>query len=68
MKNLFASNVSESFNPLMENALDITGAEAVEVKWNTSYGKPVLHVNVNGVCVLRVCRINNLFVQEAQHA
>lgn len=40
---------------LAQAQLDITGAKDVEVSHNAD--KSVLWVNVNGVCVLRICRI-----------
>lgn len=43
---------------LTEAHVDITGAKAVEVI--TNYDRKVVHVNVNGVCVLRICRIEHL--------
>lgn len=48
----------ETWAKLTNCAVDITGAKAVDVVTNAE--KTVVHVNVNGVCVLRVCRIENL--------
>jgi hypothetical protein len=50
---------------LQEVFTDITGAHEVEV--TTGIGpnkKPILWVNVNGVCVLRICQIENLSLPE----
>lgn len=47
-----------TLNALAEAHLDITGAAHVEVV--TKADKSVLWINVNGVCVLRVCRIQLL--------
>jgi hypothetical protein len=54
------------WSKLVEAHTDITGAAVVEVKSSPSQPGtlPVLWVNVNGVCVLRICRIEQLFVQE----
>lgn len=43
---------------LLDAALDITGAKQVQVQ--VSRDGTVLWVNVNGVCALRVCRIERL--------
>lgn len=50
------------FHNLLDAQLDITGAEGVEVI--VDYNRMVVHVNVNGLCVLRICQIerNNLEV------
>lgn len=59
MKSIKASVADEAtFKELLDAHVDITGAVVVEVKINRS--TKVVHVNVNGVCVLRVCRICNL--------
>ena len=60
MKNLRADK-PEDFNQygeLMDAQLDVTGAKAVLV--NTNAERTVLWVNVNGVCLLRVCAIETL--------
>lgn len=49
-------------NTLLRDALDVTGASAVEVQIRQD-GK-VLWVNVDGFCALRVCRIDNLTVED----
>lgn len=51
-----AAPTDDEIAGLMNNALDITGAELVDVSWQDG----VLWVNVNGICVLRVCRIRKL--------
>ena len=46
---------------LVDAMVDITAPQAVEVSTGIGpEGKPALWVNVNGVCVLRACRIDNL--------
>lgn len=46
---------------LMDAMVDVTAPQAVEVATAIgAEGKPVLWVNVNGVCVLRACRIDHL--------
>lgn len=45
------------------NMLDITGAGDVEVSLSPQRGRLVLHVNVDGVCVLRICRITGRVVR-----
>ncbi len=48
---------------LLEAHMDITGAVHVEVSTGLIAGqKPVLWVNVDGVCVLRICQITNLVI------
>jgi hypothetical protein len=48
-------------NPTMQQVADaftdVTGAEDVEVTCSTS---GILWVNVNGICILRICQIKNL--------
>lgn len=48
----------EQMMKLMNSQVDITGAEFVDVAFSAD--RTVLWVNVNGICVLRVCRIRNL--------
>jgi hypothetical protein len=46
---------------LMSAQLDVTGAAVVQVESKKGAdGKPVLWVNVNGICLLRICRIQHL--------
>lgn len=45
----------ETYNALMDAQLDVTGAIAVDVLVDER--RRVLHVNVNGVCLLRVGQI-----------
>lgn len=55
MKNLLRPSMDE----LIEAHVDITmPADHVEIK--TSQDKSVVWINVDGVCVLRVCRIPKL--------
>jgi len=44
------------------NLKDITGAQAVEV--SVDRGRGVVWVNVDGVCALRVCRIQGPIIIE----
>lgn len=64
MKHLRADRVEESLDALTEAHLDITGAAHVEV--TCSGDGTVMWVNVNGICVLRICRIKELAVQQEQ--
>lgn len=57
MREFRAHDVRESFQTIMDASLDVTGAHHVEVQVN--HINRVLHVNVNGVCLLRVCEIQN---------
>ena len=50
------------FLELLKNQLDITGADIVEVVTSTNVSGGVVWVNVNGVCVLRVCRVKALTI------
>lgn len=43
---------------LLSAQLDITGADNVEIQIRED--KKVIWVNVQGVCVLRICQIKNL--------
>lgn len=46
---------------ITQHFMDITGAAHVEIIADRSGG--TLHVNINGVCALRVCRIHELVVK-----
>lgn len=46
------------FAAASSNAIDITAPEVVEI--TTDIKRGVVWVNVNGVCVLRCCRIRDL--------
>jgi hypothetical protein len=54
------------FNPTTieaaEAMLDVMGAEVVEVIIRQD--QKVIWVNVNGACILRVCRIDNLTFED----
>lgn len=39
------------------NMLDITGAKDVEIQVGQANNGKVIWINVDGICVLRVCRI-----------
>jgi hypothetical protein len=59
----FTAGDPQDFNnqmTLLNAQIDVTGAEHVDVA--VSDDKTVMWVNVNGVCVLRVCRIRNLLL------
>lgn len=60
---LKANNPSDSdeMEALGDCMLDITGAAFAEVLVNEHTG--VLHVNVNGICVLRICRVREFSVE-----
>jgi hypothetical protein len=47
---------------LMKAFTDITGADEVEIMTDEKRG--VIWVNVNAVCVLRICRIKHLEVDQ----
>ncbi len=49
-----------TFDKIVEAHTDVTGAAFVEVRQNGAPSNRVLWVNVNGVCLLRICRIENL--------
>lgn len=51
----------ETLHKINDSAVDISSPESVEVL--TRADKKVLWVNVNGVCVLRICKIKNLVVE-----
>lgn len=45
--------------------IDLTGPEILDVQ--IDWAKSVVHVNVNGVCVFRACRIQNLNLVQMPH-
>lgn len=51
-----------TFGKLLDGAVDVTGAKHVEVQIDA--GRNVLWVNVNGVCLLRICRIEEFSVKQ----
>jgi len=59
MKSLLLLDVVDASDALMEAHLDITGAEIVQVQQGGTHNN-VLWVNINGICVLRVCRAKHL--------
>lgn len=63
---LEASTPSDAtFDALMDAHMDITGAKIVQVIVSPGHGDgKVVHVNVNGVCALRVCRIEEVEVMK----
>lgn len=48
----------------MGGMLDITGARDVEISQHRHMNGLVLHVNVDGMCILRICRIKGKIVIE----
>jgi hypothetical protein len=48
---------SEVISALMDAHTDITGAVDVEIAFDEKHG--VVWLNVNGVCVTRICRISS---------
>lgn len=63
-----AAEVNETSNrQLLNSHVDVTGAEVVEVSYSRdAAGNPVLWLNVNGICLARVCRINVLMINGDQ--
>lgn len=58
MQHIKADNTDyKTLQNLARAQLDIFGAKDVEVAHNAD--KSILWVNVNGVCVLRICRIES---------
>ena len=61
-----ASN-SDQMTSLIENHVDVTGAQILELNLSRGpNGQQVIHINVNGVCLLRVCRIEKLVVNDVR--
>jgi hypothetical protein len=55
------ATAAEDVRKLMDTMVDVTSPQVVDVSTAIGVeGKPILWVNVNGVCVLRACRIDNL--------
>lgn len=48
----------------MGGMLDITGARDVQVLQSHNMSGHVIHVNVDGMCVLRICRIKGTIEME----
>jgi hypothetical protein len=57
-----ASLLEPTPDQLADYHLDITGAETVQIETDKTRG--ILWVNINGVCVLRVCRARFLTVED----
>jgi hypothetical protein len=53
---------NETWNALIDAHTDVTGAAYVQVQIDRRHG--VLHVNVNGVCLTRICQIKDFTVDE----
>jgi hypothetical protein len=49
---------------LVDKQLDITGADSVEILTDRARG--VIWVNVEGICMLRICRIEDLTVKDVR--
>ena len=62
--NINAEQVEGSLRQISEHQIDVNGAHAVQVE--TSDDGTVLWVNVNGVCLVRICRIKNLELPRAK--
>lgn len=60
--NILDKPFEETFDLLFGKDLDITGAEHVSVR--VSSDGTVMWVNVNGVCMLRVCHIKLLEIHK----
>ncbi len=50
-----ATDVDQSFKALVEAAIDITAPHVLQVEYDAR--RKVLYVHVNGMTLLRVCRI-----------
>jgi len=49
-------------NQLIENQIDVTGAKHVQIQ--TRFDGKVIWINVDGICLLRICQIENLEVDK----
>jgi len=59
--NLLGKKPEDSLGELLDAFTDVTGGEMVQVAVDRPRG--VLHVNVNGICLLRICRIKQIAVE-----
>ena len=68
MSTSFQANAADgaTFDVLMANQLDVTGAVIVQVSASEGPRGKILHVNVNGVCLLRICQIQILELEMMQ--
>ena len=69
VKYLRADNAanSEQMASLMENHVDVTGAQILELNLSRGpNGQQVIHININGICLLRVCRIQRLEINDVR--
>ena len=55
-------NFYESQRQITDAFIDVSNAKQVDVEWRED--GTVLWVNVNGVCLLRICKIDKLYVGE----
>lgn len=55
-----------TFEGILNNQIDITGADVVEL--SISHDGSVVWVNVDGVCACRVCRVNQVVVDDRREA
>lgn len=63
MKNIIGDDRNpDLLNTLLGSQLDITGADNVEIQIRRD--SKVIWVNVQGVCVLRICQIKNLVLTD----
>lgn len=65
MKSFLADKLDEkALQEILDSHIDVADAEYVEVLVNTA--RNILWVNVNGVCLLRICRIKNLTIGDGK--
>lgn len=63
MKHVFASEADkDTFKNLVESAVDVNGAKKVEVQIDGK--RDILWVNINDVCVLRVCKVQEFAIEQ----
>lgn len=62
--NLEGKSLLQAGRLVLDNQLDITGADVVEV--SHSADGTVLWVNVSGICALRICRIKQLMMNDTE--
>lgn len=51
---------------VMKAHMDVTGADGVEVLTDKARG--VIWINVNGICMLRICQIEELVVKDVRQS
>lgn len=55
---------SSDMDKLIAAHTDVTGAELVEVLVSSNSTGFVVHINVNGICLLRVCRAKDVSLSD----